>query len=280
MIDEPEITRWTAVDETPAPRAFIEYLDAVGSLIGIQRIKQQTFDRLKAGEGDHLLDVGCGAGDDVRALAELVGYTGRVVGFDVSAIMIEEARRRSSGLNLPIEFCLGDADSLNFPNATFTGCRIDRVLVHLDDPPRTLAEMVRVLRPGGRLVAFDFDWETLIVDARDRALTRRLTNFFCDQGPSRRIGRQLRGLFSSLALTAIEVTAGTLEFVDYVQANQVLMFEKTAKQAVANRSVTEMEGESWLQELENSHAEGRFFAALTGFCVSGRKPDARAEPGT
>ena len=180
LTDQPEITRWTALDETPSPSAFIEYLDAVSSLTAIQRIKQQTFDRLQAGVGDHLLDVGCGAGDDVRALAQRVGKTGRVVGFEVSATMIEEARRRSSGLNLPIEFCLGDADRLDFPNETFTGCRIDRVLVHLDDPLRTLSEMVRVLRPGGRLVAFDFDWETLIVDAPDHALTRRLLNFFCD----------------------------------------------------------------------------------------------------
>ena len=154
-----------------------------------------------------------------------------------------------------------------------------RVLVHLDDPLRTLSEMVRVLRPGGRLVAFDFDWETLIVDAPDRALTRRLLNFFCDQGPSRWIGRQLRGLCSSLALTEIVVAAATLEFVDYTQANRVLMFEATAKQAVAAGLVTEAEAERWLHGLEQSHAEGRFFAALTGFCVSGRKPVASAEPG-
>jgi len=235
---------------------------------------------LQAGEGDHLLDVGCGAGDDVRTLAQLVGKTGRVVGVDLSATMIQEARLRTTGLNLPIEFRLCDADSLDFLDETFTGCRTDRVLVHLDDPARTLSEMVRVLRPGGRLVVFDFDWETLIVDAPDRALTRRLLNSFCDQGASRWIGRQLRGLVSSLALTEIDVAAGTLEFVDYTQANRVLLFDATAKKAVAERLVAEAEAERWLQDLENSHAEGRFFAALTGFCVSGRKPDARAEPGS
>jgi ubiquinone/menaquinone biosynthesis C-methylase UbiE len=277
MTDEPEITRWTAVDETPAPRAFIEYLDAVNSLTGIQRIKQQIFDRLQPGEGDQLLDVGCGAGDDVRALAQLVGKTGRVVGVDLSATMIQEARLRSTGLNLPVEFRLCDADRLDFPDETFTGCRTDRVLVHLDDPFRTLSEMVRVLHPGGRLVACDFDWETLIVDAPDRALTRRLLNSICDQGASRWIGRQLRGLFSSLALTDVDVAAATLEFVDFPQANRVLTFDAHAKQAVAARLVTEAEAEGWLAGLARSHAAGRFFAALTGFCVSGRKPVARAE---
>jgi ubiquinone/menaquinone biosynthesis C-methylase UbiE len=279
MTEEPEIRRWTAVDEAASPRAYIEYLDAVGSLAGIQRIKRRTFDRLQAREGDHLLDVGCGAGDDVLALAEFVGHGGRVVGFDVSATMIEEARRRSAGLRLPIEFCLGEAEILDFPDETFTGCRIDRVLVHVDDPLRTVSEMVRVLRPGGRLVAFDFDWETLIVDAPDRALTRRLFNFFCDQGADRWIGRRLPGLFASAALTEIDVAAETLQFVDYKQANRVLMLETTAKQAVAAGAAGEAEAERWLQDLEKRHAEGRFFAALTGFCVGGRKPIASAEPG-
>jgi hypothetical protein len=80
-------------------------------------------------------------------------------------------------------------------------------------------------------------------------------------------------------LTEIDVAAETLELVDYTQANRVLMFERTAKQAVAAGLATEAEAESWLHNLEQSHAEGRFFAALTGFCVSGRKPGASAEPG-
>lgn len=277
MSDTLESKHWTVVDQTPAPRAFIEYLDAVSSLPGIQRIKQQTFDRLEACEGDHLLDVGCGTGDDVRVLAQLVGNSGRVAGVDPSAAMIREACRRSSGLNLPIEFHVCDAARLDFPDETFTGCRTDRVLVHLHDPLRTLSEMVRVLRPGGRLVVFDFDWETLIVDSPHRALTRRLLNSFCDQGGSRWVGRQLRGLFSSMALAEINVTAETLGFADFTQANRVLMFDAAVKKAVAEGMASREEAGRWLQDLESSHAQGRFFAALTGFCVSGTKPAASAE---
>ena len=51
-------------------------------------------------EGHHILDVGCGTGDDVLALARIVGETGRVVGIDNSETMIAEARQRAEGLDL------------------------------------------------------------------------------------------------------------------------------------------------------------------------------------
>ena len=80
-------------------------------------------------------------------------------------------------------------------DAAFDGCRIDRVLQHIADPAAAIGEMVRVLRPGGVLVAFDNDWETLTVDSADRALTRSVLNAWCDRFPSGWIGRRLVPLF-------------------------------------------------------------------------------------
>jgi ubiquinone/menaquinone biosynthesis C-methylase UbiE len=61
-----------------------------------------------------LLDVGCGTGGDVRALAELVGPRGQVVGIDSSEVMIAEARSRSAVAGLATEFRVGDAHHLRF----------------------------------------------------------------------------------------------------------------------------------------------------------------------
>lgn len=126
-----------------------------------------------------------------------MGRAGRVVGLDSSGIMLAEARNRVAGLNLPVEFCIGEAEHLSFPDNSFDGCRTERVLVHLKKPARAaLIEMVRVARPGARIVVYDADWGTLAFDVPGRMIMRKLLNFFCDSSGSRWIGRQLRGIFA------------------------------------------------------------------------------------
>src|SRR6266581_4620497 len=116
--------------------------------------------------GHAVLDVGCGAGDDLRSLAQLVGPTGRVVGVDNSETMLQEARERTRGL--PVECHTGDAHHLDFAADSFDSCRAERVLQHVEEPFQAFAEFVRVVRPGCRVVVADPDYGTLMVDATDR----------------------------------------------------------------------------------------------------------------
>jgi ubiquinone/menaquinone biosynthesis C-methylase UbiE len=272
MTAEYMATQWGAVDQTTEPGAFVRYLDTVSSLETIQRIKQRTYDLLQIREGYQILDVGCGVGEDVQGLAQRVGVKGCAVGVDCSETMLAEARKRIMGLNLPVKLYFGDAKNLEFIANTFDGCRAERVFVHLSNPEQALAEMVRVARPGARIVVYDVDWETLIVDAPDRTITRKLLNFLCDSGGSRWIGRQLRRLFFEAGLREIGVIAETLVFTDYTQADRVFQLQETAAQAQAAEAVSSAEANKWLNGLEQAHELGSFFAAATGFCVSGRKP--------
>lgn len=106
-------------------------------------------------EGQRLLDVGCGIGDAVLTLAALVGSTGQVVGVDTSEHMIQEARRRSEGTGLPVDYRVGDAQHLEFAEESFDGCYANRVFMYLEDPRLALMEMIRVARRGARIVVFD-----------------------------------------------------------------------------------------------------------------------------
>ena len=106
--------------------------------------------RLRA--GGMALDVACGSGRLTSVLAAMAGPSGRVVGLDFSAAMLAVARRDQPAL----EFIEGDALELPYKDAEFDATTMAFGLRNLADPGRGLAEMARVVRPGGRMVVLEF----------------------------------------------------------------------------------------------------------------------------
>lgn len=271
------------VDRTADPAASVRYLDALRSLPAAQQYKQMSFHLLEVRDGARLLDVGCGSGDDVRALAALVGGRGEVVGVDSSERMIEEARARAGRTGVPaagadvggvatVEFNVMDAHQLAFPDAAFDGCRSDRVLQHVEDPRRVLGELVRVARPGARIVVVEPDWETFVIDAADRQVTRRVLNHRCDDVRHGWIGRQLPGLCHEAGLADVVVQPITLPSTSLAEIEHLGRLTVTVERAVAAGSISPEAGDAWLADLRERDAAGRFFSAITGFVVAGRKP--------
>ena len=106
---------------------------------------------LELGEGDRLLDVGCGTGAGVRAAAEVVE---RAVGVDLSPKMLAEARERAG--DLPgVEFVEGDSEELPFGDREFTAVICTTSLHHYPRPDAAAREFARVLAPGGRVALGD-----------------------------------------------------------------------------------------------------------------------------
>jgi ubiquinone/menaquinone biosynthesis C-methylase UbiE len=102
-----------------------------------------------------ILDVGCGTGDDVLALAELCGPGTLVVGLERRLELVDEAKRRARNVALNVRFAVGDERSLPFADGSFDLVHSDALPPSMDDRARVLRELVRVLRPGGRLVVRD-----------------------------------------------------------------------------------------------------------------------------
>lgn len=271
MSDTSTIDGFTNVDRAGNPREFTDRLTAFTALAGVQTYKARTYDLLEPREGSVLLDLGCGMGQDVLALARYVGSIGRVVGVDRSETMIEEASKSSAGLELPIEFRAGDAYALDFPDATFDACRADRVFHHLEDPPRAMAELVRVARPGGRIVLFEPDFGTAAVDSPNRALTRAMVNLLCDTVQNGWMGRHLRALLTDAGLGEVVVAPEIAPMTDYATANLILWLERTAAQAVEVGVATADEADTWLSQLREADRSGRFFAMAIACFAWGRK---------
>jgi demethylmenaquinone methyltransferase / 2-methoxy-6-polyprenyl-1,4-benzoquinol methylase len=103
------------------------------------------------GQGERALDVGAGTGDLAVALAA-AGPSGRVVALDIAPAMLERARRRTEAA---ISVVVGSAEALPFPNSTFACVVAGFAVRNFGDLRRGLAEMRRVLRPGGRAVVLE-----------------------------------------------------------------------------------------------------------------------------
>ena len=107
-------------------------------------------------EGDRVLDIAGGTGDLAKAFSSKVGSRGRVVLTDINEAMLRQGRDRllDAGLNLPTAIC--DAEALPFASGSFDLVSVAFGLRNMTHKDRALAEMNRVLRPGGRLLVLDF----------------------------------------------------------------------------------------------------------------------------
>jgi ubiquinone/menaquinone biosynthesis C-methylase UbiE len=117
----------------------------------------RTLSQVKS--GDNVLDIGCGNGPLTLAAQKWVGLTGEAHGIDPSPEMIAVARKNAASAKLPTQFEVGLVESIPFPDATFDVVMNRLVMHHLpgDLKQRGLAEMRRVLKPGGMCLVIDFE---------------------------------------------------------------------------------------------------------------------------
>ena len=123
--------------------------------------------------GERVLDVGCGPGFLARIVAQAVGPSGAVRGVDISEPLLAVAREHCADLPW-IAVTKAGATELPFPDAHFDAAICTQVLEYVPDVDAALREMHRVLKPGGRLVVVDTDWDSVVWHSRDDARMQRV----------------------------------------------------------------------------------------------------------
>jgi demethylmenaquinone methyltransferase/2-methoxy-6-polyprenyl-1,4-benzoquinol methylase len=119
-----------------------------------RRWRSRAADLAGVGPGDRVLDVATGTGDLALELARRVEPGGEVVGSDFAEAMLERAREKAAG-RPHVRFEWGDALALDHPDDAFDAATVAFGARNFADVHRGLAQMVRVVRPGGRVVVLE-----------------------------------------------------------------------------------------------------------------------------
>ncbi|MCA1689188.1 MAG: ubiquinone/menaquinone biosynthesis methyltransferase, partial [Actinobacteria bacterium] len=135
---------------------FYDVMNSVMTAGLHHRWRARAVELAGVGPGDRVLDVATGTGDLAIELARRVGPGGTTVACDFSEVMLDRARAKAPG----ITFEWGDAMDLGYPDGEFDAASVGFGARNFDDLERGLAEMARVVRPGGRVVVLEITMPT------------------------------------------------------------------------------------------------------------------------
>jgi len=255
--------RFDAVDCDDST-ACIAFLDLASSIDEVQSFKRRSIDRLELQRGDHVLDVGCGAGTEVLAMADRVGARGRAYGLDASRAMISEARRRVQLLERRPQFVLGDVYRLPFASESFDAVRADRIFHFLESPRTALLEMVRVAKPGARIGIGEPRWNALRVEGVDRALTEPILELLRAPHGPHGIGDVLPALFASAGLAQPRIEPADLELRSLRLIHRLFHLEHRVLGAVGDGRLASGIADVWFRALEAAEHRGELRCVLPG----------------
>jgi len=237
-------------------------------------LKEHILSTLRLRPYHRVLDAGCGLGADTITMARLVTARGLVVGIDNDPAMVQKARisARRVGVNKWVRHELADVHSIPYASCFFDACRSERLFQHVRDGLGALKELVRVTKPGGRVLVADTDWCTLSIDTPEKDAERQLVRFIADSLPNGRAGRELLGLFRQTALEDVRVSAWPLVWTQYDLFRHTSFAIRSLNTHLAERGVLSTAQLSRLtasfRRAERGHA---FFASGTIVIVTGLK---------
>lgn len=234
--------------------------------------RQEVLKVLELRPGERVLDIGSGPGLLALEMGLAVGPSGRVSGIDNSESMVAMSRRRCSG-NAQIEFQVGDAMRLPFPDGDFDVAVSTQVYEYVKDMTAALAELHRVLRVGGRALIVDTDWESIVWHSGDSGrmvrVLRAWDEHLVDPHLPRTLAPQLKRAGFILQRRQVIPLFNPEYDPDTFSGRMIGLIAAF----VANRQgIRQEEATAWADDLQRRGKEGSYFFSLNRYLFLAVKP--------
>ena len=234
--------------------------------------RRRTLDMLRLAPGERVLDIGSGPGLLAAEMAEAVGEAGRVRGLDTAPAMIEIAERRCQQQPW-VDFELADATELPYPDEAFDAAVSTQVYEYVDDVPAALRELYRVLRPGGRALILDTDWDSIAIHTGDTERMKRVLNVWDEHFVHPRLPRTLSFELRNAGFMIEERDVIPLfnpEYRDDTYSKPILEF--IAAFVAGRHGVTPDEALAWHAEFEELASRGQYFFCINRYVFLASRP--------
>ena len=219
--------------------------------------RDKVMARLAPREGEIALDIGCGPGLTTLGLGQAVGAAGNVIGVDIAEPMLAIARQRCAALP-QVSFSLADVTALPYEDAYFDVALATQVYEYVEDIDLALRELARVIRPGGRALLVDTDWESAVWASSDDVRMRRVLETWNEHIPHPQLPRMLKQKMERAGFHDVQVEIVPILNVQYdPQTYSIGMMDVIGGFAAGRNGLS-------TQDILDWKADARLFSEQTG----------------
>ncbi|MSQ58134.1 MAG: methyltransferase domain-containing protein [Betaproteobacteria bacterium] len=221
-----------------------------------------------------VLDIGCGTGVVSRAIARRLKFGGRIIGIDLSPYLTHAAARlaEAEGLGHRIDFRTGDSHILGIPERSLDAVVAHTLLSHVDNPGAVLAEIYRILKPGGTAAIFDGDFASMTFASSDpeqgKRDEERIINAIVTQPLVMRQMPELlqqAGFKLEKSFPYVVADIGTMDY-------WVPGIESFRKVLPKSGAMSQQEADRWADAMVERSNQGTFFGASNFYTYIARRP--------